>query len=126
LEISPTAGGAANNLAQIYMDDQYKDLDKALELARTAKIALPQAAPVSDTLGWVYYNRKLYGSALPLIEEAVKEQPQKAEYHFHLAAVLLESGKKPQAKAEMATALKLDAKLKDREDVKKVMGALGV
>lgn len=126
LEIAPTSGGAANNLAWMYMTDNNKDLDKALELARTAKIALPQAAPVSDTLGWVYYNRKLYESALPLIQEAVKEQPQKAEYHFHLAAVLMETGRKPQAKAELNTALKLDAKLKDREDVKKVMGALGV
>jgi Flp pilus assembly protein TadD len=68
----------------------------------------------------------LYDSALPLLQEAVKQQPQKAEYHFHLAAVLLETGKKPQAKAEMSQALKLDATLKNRDDVKKVMGELGV
>jgi tetratricopeptide (TPR) repeat protein len=126
LEIAPGSGGAANNLAWLYMKGDSKDLDKALELARAAKIALPQAAPVSDTLGWVYYNRKLYESALPLLQEAIKQQPDKAEYHFHLAAVLLEQGKKPQAKAEMSTALKLDANLKNRDEVKKVMGALGV
>jgi Flp pilus assembly protein TadD len=125
LEISPTSGGAANNLAVIYSDEG-ENLDRALELARTAKIALPQVGPVSDTLGWIYYKRQLYSSAIPLLQEAIKEDPNHAVFHFHLAATLIEAGKKDQAKVELSKALKLDSTLKARADVQKAMGALAL
>ena len=125
LEIAPNSGVAANNLAWLYADEG-KDMDRALELARTAKIAMPQSAPISDTLGWIYYKRQLYSSAIPLLSEAVKQEPDHAVFHFHLAATLLEAGKKEQAKVELSKALKLDSNLKNRADVQKAMGTLAL
>jgi len=125
LDITPGSGVAANNLAWLYADEG-KDLDRALELARTAKVALPQSAPISDTLGWIFYKRQLYSSAVPLLQEAIKEDPSHAVFHFHLAATLIAAGNKDQAKAELSKALKLDSSLKNRADVQKAMGELAI
>ena len=119
LAIEPSAGLAANNLAWIYCQ-QGGDMDKALELARRAKQALPNVATVSDTLAWIYYKRQLFDSAIPLLREAVREQPKDAQIHFHLAASLLGAGKKAQAREELNAALNLDASLRKDEDYKRI------
>jgi tetratricopeptide (TPR) repeat protein len=123
LEIDPDAGLAANNLARLYCE-RGGDLDAALDLARRARQALPKSPLVSDTLGWVYYKRQLYDSAIPVLQEAVRDEPKNGEYRFHLAASLLGAGKKEQARSELNAALKLDVGLRKRQDVQKVIGQL--
>jgi tetratricopeptide (TPR) repeat protein len=122
LDLDPNAGVAANNLAWIYADD-LGDLDKALELARRAKVALPKVPNVSDTLGWIYTKRRLNEMAVPLLQEAVQADPKQAGYHFHLAVALLHSGKKAQAKSELATALKFNVGLKQRDEAREISSA---
>lgn len=122
LEIEPNAGVAANNLAWIYADN-LGDLDKATELARRAKVALPDVSNVSDTLGWIYTKRQLNGMAVPLLQEAVKAEPKEAGYHFHLAVALMHSGQKVQAKNELAAALKLNSSLKQRDEARQIASA---
>jgi tetratricopeptide (TPR) repeat protein len=121
LDIEPNAGVAANNLAWIYADN-LGDMDKALELARRAKIALPNVSNISDTLGWIYAKRHLNEMAVPLLAEAVKSEPKHAEYRFHLAVALLHSGKKNEARQEMASALKLNGDLRRRDEAREVLG----
>jgi Flp pilus assembly protein TadD len=125
LELQPNSGTAANNLAWIYAQEG-KDMDRALDLARRAKIALPEAPMVSDTLAWIYYKRQLYDSALPLMQEAVKLAPENAKYRYHLAAILRGQGKIEQAKAEMGRALKLDAGIRNTPEVKQLMMELSL
>jgi len=125
LQFDPGSVGAANNLAWMYCE-QGRELDKALELAQRAKAAVPEAAAVSDTLGWIYYKRQLFTSAVPLFQQALKQQPSHAVYHYHLAATLLKEGKKEQARAELASALKLDSSLRNRTDIKALMGELSL
>lgn len=125
LEVDPNSVSAANNLAWMYCE-QGREMDKALELAQRAKAALPDVAAVSDTLGWIYYKRQLFESAVPLFQQAVKEQPDHAVYHYHLAATLSKEGKKDQAKAELSHALKLDSALRNRGDVKDLIGELSL
>jgi tetratricopeptide (TPR) repeat protein len=76
LAIDANAAVAANNLASLYCE-YGGDMDKAVELARRAKEALPKVATVSDTLGWIYYKRELFDSAIPLLQEAVRQEPNK-------------------------------------------------
>ena len=121
LAIERNAPVPANNLALLYCDHG-GDMDKALELARRAKEALPKAAMVSDTLGWIYYKRELFESAMPLIREAVRQEPDKGSYRFHLAATLLGIGKETEAREELEAALKLDASLRENEDYKRIFG----
>jgi tetratricopeptide (TPR) repeat protein len=103
-----------------------KDMDRALELARRARVALPQNSSVSDTLAWIYYKRSLYDSAAPLLQEAVQAQPDNATYHFHLAAVLSAQGKKSQAKTEMSRALKLNSELRNNQEARRVISELSL
>ena len=120
LDIGPNAGVAANNLAWLYAD-HLNDMDKALELARRAKVALPNVANVSDTLGWIYTKRRLDEMAVPLLLEAVKSEPKHAEYHYHLAVALMHSGKKAEARQEMASAAKLDNGLRTRSEAREIL-----
>jgi tetratricopeptide (TPR) repeat protein len=120
LDIEPTAGVAANNLAWLYAD-QLNDMDKALELARRAKVSLPNVPSVSDTLGWIYTKRRLNEMAVPLLAEAVKSEPKHAEYHYHLAVALMQSGKKSAARQEMAVAERLDSNIGTRGGAKEIL-----
>ena len=123
VELEPNSASAANNLAWL-LAEEGKDMDRALDLARRAKVANPTSPQVSDTLGWIYYKRQLYESAIPLFQDCIKKQPANAVYHFHLAAALADSGKKAQAKTAMSKALSLDSSLRQRGDVQKVLGIL--
>jgi tetratricopeptide (TPR) repeat protein len=125
LQLSPDAGPAANNLAWIYAEEG-KDMDRALDLARRAKLAMPDSPSVSDTLAWIYYKRKLFDSALPLVQEALKNNPENANYRYHLAAILNGQGRKDQAKAEIGKALKMNAALREQPDVRQLLNELSL
>lgn len=120
LDIEPNAGVAANNLAWLYAD-HFNNMDKALELARRAKLALPNVPNVSDTLGWIYTKQRLNEMAIPLLSEAVKSEPKHAEYRYHLAVALMHSGKKAAARQEMAAAEKLDTSIRTRDEAREIL-----
>ena len=56
VELNPNFVTAANNLAYIY-SEEFKDYDKALNLAQKANQLAPDDPNVSDTLGWVLYRK---------------------------------------------------------------------
>jgi len=120
LEVEPNAGVAANNLAWLYAD-KMNDMDKALELARRAKVALPNVPNINDTLGWIYTKRRLNEMAVPLLMEAVKAEPKQAEYHYHLAVALMQSGKKAAARGEMTSAVRLNGDLRQRSQANEIL-----
>jgi tetratricopeptide (TPR) repeat protein len=120
LEVEPNAGVAANNLAWLYAD-KMNDMDKALELARRAKVALPNVPNINDTLGWIYTKRHLNEMAVPLLMEAVKAEPKQAEYHYHLAVALMQSGKKAAARGEMTSAVRLNGDLRQRSQANEIL-----
>jgi len=120
LDVDPNSGVAANNLAWIYADS-VGDMDKALELARRARLALPRVANVTDTLGWIYSRRQHNSLAIPLLREAVKADPKSGEYRFHLAVALQRSGQKDEARQEITSALKLNAALRSRDEAQEIL-----
>ena len=123
LESDPNAAVAANNLAWMYCNSG-EDMDKALELARRAKALLPRVATVADTLGWVYYKRQLYDLAVSSLQDAVRQEPNSAEYRVHLAASLLRTGKKDEARAQLMEAFGLNRSLRTRRDVEEILREL--
>jgi tetratricopeptide (TPR) repeat protein len=60
---------AANNLAWNYAEHG-GDLDIALNLAQKTRETDPNSPGITDTLGWIYYKKTLYASALSLLNES--------------------------------------------------------
>ena len=77
----------------------------ALQLARTAVAAAPQLPDVSDTLGWVYYKRKMPALAIPQFLRSIELAPNVATYHHHLGLVYLQAGDAERARTALEKAL---------------------
>ncbi len=97
LEINPRAVVANNNLAYMYAEEE-TNLDMALQMAQTAKIASPDDADVNDTLGWVYYKKGMPDQAISALQHAIQVKPTNPLYHFHLAMAYVRAGQRPQAR----------------------------
>jgi len=70
IKYGPDLAYPKNDLAYIYAESG-ENLDRALDLAQDAKAALPDAATVADTLGWVLYKRGIPSAAISYLKEAV-------------------------------------------------------
>jgi tetratricopeptide (TPR) repeat protein len=108
LSIDRLAPIAANNLAWLHAETG-GNLDVALDLAQRAKQAQPASPDVDDTLGWVFYKKKLPAFAIPPLKRAVESNPRNGVYQFHLGLALLDAGPENAAAARLALekALKL-------------------
>jgi tetratricopeptide (TPR) repeat protein len=104
LKVDPSSYQAMSSLARLYADHG-GSLSDALELAQKAKAQQPDDPAVNDALGWVYYKQGLYKSAVPVIEAAVRKNPQVAKFQFHLGMAYLAAGQPAQAHAALQTAL---------------------
>jgi tetratricopeptide (TPR) repeat protein len=79
---------AANNLAWNYAEHG-GSLDIALGLAQKARETNPNDPSVGDTLGWIYYKKGAYGTALGLLRESsekMKNSNPAVLYHLGMAA----------------------------------------
>lgn len=70
LAIEPETPIAANNLAWLIATNN-GNLDEALRLAQASVSKNPNSAGFYDTLGWVYYQKGLYSSAIEHLRKAV-------------------------------------------------------
>lgn len=104
----PSAPIAANNLAMIYADAG-RHLDRALQLAITAKQELPDNPDVDDTLGWVYYKRNLPALAIGPFEDSLRKRPDTPEVLYHLGLTQAALGQTANAQASLQRALALKA-----------------
>ncbi len=121
LAIDPNYGPAAGNLA--WLEAQSGDnLDVALSLAERAKQAMPDPAPITDTLAWIQYKKGVYASAVPLFEECVKKAPSSPIYHYHLGLALLASGQKGEGRAQLEAALRLKLAGDDAKNARQTLG----
>ncbi len=120
LAIAPYSGTANNNLAYLDAEDG-TDLTQALVMAQRALHALPRVPTVADTLATVYIRLRLYASAIPLLQGAVRAKPDNASFRLHLAAALYGNGNKPQARAELSRALRLDATLRQQPEARQIL-----
>jgi len=110
---------AANNLAWLYAEYNKGNMDEAVRLAQSAVQANPGVPSFSDTLGWVYYKKGLYGAAAEQLKKAVSVDEEAARrnngtptpsYRFHLGVALAAKGDKLGARREIETALRLSEK----------------
>src|SRR4029450_8220595 len=104
LDVAPRFAPAANNLAYILLM-QGGDKEKALQLAQTAKEASPDDPRISDTLGWILYDRGVYQRAFVLLKESAAKLPDNPEGQYPLGMAALKVGDTETAKKSLAAAI---------------------
>ena len=126
---------AANNLAWLYAEYNKGNMDEAVRLAQGAVQANPGVPSFSDTLGWVYYKKGLYGAAAEQLKKAISIDEEAARrshvaptpsYRFHLGVALEAKGDKLGARREIETALRLSEKANfpEADEAKKRLASL--
>ena len=123
LEINPNFAPAANNLAYNLVD-QGKDIDEALQLARLAKEKLPDDPNVMDTLGWVYYKKGLYDSAIGEFSDSLTKLADNPVVNYHLGMAYYKKGDTTRAKEQLEKALSLQTDFPGSDEARQVLAEL--
>lgn len=106
--INPRFAPAANNLAWLMME-RGGNSDVALGYAQTAREVMPTDPSIADTLGWIYYQKKVYLKSVSLLREASEKLPNNSLVLYHYGMALYKSENKPAARTALETSLKLNA-----------------
>jgi len=123
LDINPDFVAAANNLAYILADHD-KDIDDALKYARLAKEKLPNDPNVMDTLGWVYYKKALYDSAIDEFTGCLEKMPDNPTVIYHLGMAYYKKGEFEKARTELQKALELDKNFAEANEAERILAEL--
>jgi len=123
LEINPEYISAMNNLAFFYAE-QGKELNKALDLAGKAKEKANNAPAVMDTLGWVYYKKELYESAVREFQGCVEKIPGNPIFQYHMGLAYYKIGEYVKAETALKKALELKPDFQGADAAKKVLNQL--
>jgi tetratricopeptide (TPR) repeat protein len=117
LRINPRFPPAANNLAYLNTEEG-GNIDEALALAQEAKRQLPDDPNVSDTIGWVYYKKNIFGRSVAYLREANEKVKENPFLRYHLGMALYKTGEKEQARRELRKALELDPKFPGADEAR--------
>ncbi|HUK18364.1 MAG TPA: tetratricopeptide repeat protein [Bryobacteraceae bacterium] len=98
---------ALNNLSFLLAKT---DADEALVYANRAEQLAPQNPAVEDTLGWIYYRKRMYNAAIGHLKIAVAKGPS-ARRQLHLGMAYSRSGDPALGQTIIAAALKSDPTL---------------
>ena len=123
LELQPDNPLASNNLAYVMLQ-QGGNVDVALAMAQTARRQLPDNPSSADTLGWAYYHKGVYNSAINLFKEAVKKEPENATYNYHLGLAYARNGQAAQARQQLDRVVKIKPDSSEANDLKQALAQL--
>jgi tetratricopeptide (TPR) repeat protein len=110
---------ALNNLAYL-LADYANQPDEALKYAQQAKEIAPDRSDADDTLGWIYYCKGIYLTAVKHLENATTKEPT-ALHKYHLAMAYLRAGDYKRGQQTLDAALKMDSKLPEAQAARKVL-----
>jgi tetratricopeptide (TPR) repeat protein len=111
LEVDGSSVVALNNLAYLVA---MESPDEALKLAQQAVELAPDDAAVRDTMGWVYYRKGIYRSAVEHLKISVAKEST-PQHQFHLAMAYMKVGDHDLGRQMLMTALKQDPNLTKTE-----------
>lgn len=125
LVVSPDNPIASNNLAYVMLE-QGGNVDVALSMAQTARRALPDSANAADTLGWAYYQKGVYQSAIDQFQEALRLNekagaPDDSVMHYHLGLAYQKAKQLSLARQQLEKAVKLSP---NNADARKALSEL--
>lgn len=102
LDKNPANVFATMRLAQLY-SEEFHDVKKAMQFARTARALAPNDPEIAQTLGRLAYQSGEFAWALGLLQES--QQPQNPESLYYLALCLCSVGRVADAESTMRSAL---------------------
>jgi tetratricopeptide (TPR) repeat protein len=120
LEIKKDFAPAANNLAWD-LATQGGNIDEALGYAQTAMEHMPKNSAVMDTLGWVYYLKGSYLSAISEFQDSLVSDPQNPVIQYHLGMALYKNEQFKQAKEILEKALSTSKKFKGSDEAQNTL-----
>ena len=128
LELRPGNPVASNNLAYLLLQTG-GNIDIALDLAQTARRGMADSPNAADTLGWVYYQKGAFQTAIDLFQEALglrekNRAPDSATIHYHLALAYEKVSQPALARAQFQQVLKINPNYSDADTVKKELAQL--
>ncbi len=123
LKINENFAPAANNLAYLLVQNG-KNLNEALNFARKAKELMPDNPYVADTLGWVYYKKGLYESAIGEFSESLKKMEDNATINFHMGMAYYGNNQKDLAAKYLKKALELNKNFEGADKARKILSEL--
>jgi len=123
LQVQPDYPLAANNLAYLMLEHG-GNVDVALTYAQVARRGLPDASSTADTLAWAYYHKGAYGSAIDLLQDAIKRAPQNATYLYHLGMAYWKNNDQARARQYLSRALELNPKFQKAAEIQQVLAQL--
>jgi len=125
LDLNKNFAPAANNLAYNY-SQHGGNLDVALTLAQKAREANPNDAGIGDTLGWIYYKKGIYATAIVLLKESnEKFKEANPTVLYHLARAYDKNGDKELARQTLKKIFPLKQDFPEAQEAKNLYGALG-
>lgn len=124
LDLNKNAVVAANNLAWNYAEHG-GNLDIALGLAQKAREINSEDPGIADTLGWIYYRKGAYGTAVALLRESnEKFKGGNPTVLYHLALAYEKSNEKTLAQQSLTKALAQSQDFPEAPEAKKALQSL--
>ncbi len=125
LEIQPNNPLASNNLAYVILQ-QGGNVDVALAMAQTARRGMPDSSNAADTLGWAYFQKGVYQSAIDMFQESLRLNerrgaPDDPTVHYHLALAYERVNQPAQARQQLERVLKINP---NHADARKALSEL--
>jgi len=114
---------ASNNLAYVMLQ-QGGNLDVAFAMAQTARRQLPDNPNSADTLGWAFYHKHVYTSAINLFKEAVKKEPDNALFNYHLGLAYARSGQAALARQQLDRVVKIKPDFPKIEELRQALAEI--
>jgi tetratricopeptide (TPR) repeat protein len=125
LALNPQYTPALNNLAWLDANN-LGDLDKAYELAQSARQLLPTDPSTADTLGWILFKKAQYVSALKLFQESADQLTDNAEVQFHVGIAHYMLGDDDAARGAFQRALDLNQEFSERNQCEDCLEILNI
>lgn len=120
VELRPENVIALNNLAYL-LAVEGQDLDQALNFAQQAKEYNPENGLVDDTLGWVFYLRGVYDTAVIHLQSAARRNPDNAAVQFHLAMAQAKAGNLEAGRKAYEAGMQLNANAPEAAQARSVL-----
>jgi tetratricopeptide (TPR) repeat protein len=125
LSVAPNVPLALNNLAVIY-SEHLGQLDKADDLARKAKEAVPNEPSIADTLGWIMFKKGDYGNALRLLQESAGKLPDLPEVQFHAGMAHYMLGEEEPARLALQKAVDAPSDFPGKDEARQRLALLAI